>query len=159
MPKTKYTKEILEVAVKDSISVAEVIRKLGLKQGGGTQQFINNKIKIWNIDISHFKGQSYLLGCSHDWKTRSDEELFATGTQFHSTLYRKRLIKSGVEYKCVICGLVDWQNNPLTLHIDHINGDRTDNRKQNLRFLCPNCHQQTETWGSNNRVGASSTQE
>jgi hypothetical protein len=145
----RYSKESLEPIVKKSISVAAVLRELGLKQSGGNQQLINSRIKQWNIDTSHFLGQGHLKGKTHDWSGRSDTELFAKNTAFHSTLHKTRLIKSGREYKCVgvECGISEWKGKPLTLHVDHVSGDRTDNRKSNLRFLCPNCHQQTDTWG------------
>ena len=53
----------------------------------------------------------------------------------------------GVSYVCTICRINEWQGQPLTLHLDHINGINNDNRFENLRLLCPNCHSQTETYG------------
>ena len=53
----------------------------------------------------------------------------------------------GVPYACTTCGINEWQGKPLTLHLDHINGINNDNRIENLRLLCPNCHSQTETYG------------
>ena len=56
-----------------------------------------------------------------------------------------------IPYKCASCGITDsWNNHPLTLQLDHINGINNDNRLNNLRFLCPNCHSQTDTFCGGN---------
>lgn len=55
-----------------------------------------------------------------------------------------------IEYRCVHCGIDEYNGKPITLQIDHINGINTDHRKTNLRWLCPNCHTQTDTWGHKN---------
>ena len=66
---------------------------------------------------------------------------------------KKGLLNSNLlEYKCALCGNTgEWQGKPLTLQLDHINGEHLDHRLENLRFLCPNCHSQTETFGSRQR--------
>jgi hypothetical protein len=64
-----------------------------------------------------------------------------------STYALRRLLLLEVEYKCECGNIGVWQNKPIVLHLDHINGNNKDNRLKNLRWLCPNCHQQTETWG------------
>ncbi len=51
-----------------------------------------------------------------------------------------------VEYKCESCNIHEWNGKHLVLELEHINGDRRDNRKENLKLLCPNCHSQTETF-------------
>jgi chromosome segregation ATPase len=55
-----------------------------------------------------------------------------------------------LKYECKICNISSWNENPISLQLDHINGVKNDNRLENLRFLCPNCHSQTNTWGSKN---------
>ncbi|MGC9992491.1 MAG: HNH endonuclease [Candidatus Cybelea sp.] len=62
-----------------------------------------------------------------------------------------RLVRAGLlGSTCHSCGLKDWHGRPLSLHLDHINGVRNDNRLENLRMLCPNCHSQTPTYGGRN---------
>ena len=62
-----------------------------------------------------------------------------------------RLMKAGLlENRCEFCGLTEWRGEPLNIHLDHINGVKNDNRLQNLRMLCPNCHSQTPTFSGRN---------
>ena len=73
---------------------------------------------------------------------------------------KSRLLRAGlVENRCRECGLTEWRGRPLLMHLDHINGVRTDHRLENLRMLCPNCHSQTATYGGRNRKRLSTLQE
>jgi len=59
---------------------------------------------------------------------------------------RRRIILREQNEKCLLCGIIDWNGKSLVLHLDHINGDQNYNVRENLRFICPNCHSQTETY-------------
>jgi 5-methylcytosine-specific restriction endonuclease McrA len=64
---------------------------------------------------------------------------------------KRRLLQAGLlESVCRHCGLERWQDMPLALQLHHLNGDRHDNRLENLALLCPNCHSQTDTWAGRN---------
>ena len=78
------------------------------------------------------------------------DELLATSKCRHNI--KNRLIRAGIlENRCGECGLTEWRGKRLSIQIDHINGIRDDNRLENLRMLCPNCHSQTETFAGYNR--------
>jgi predicted RNA-binding Zn-ribbon protein involved in translation (DUF1610 family) len=141
----KYTKEKLEEAVKASISIYGVMRYLGIKLTGGSHCHIKKKIKEFEINTSHFTGQGHNLGRKSNNKKSWQEILIISTTGRRADAYRLRraLIESGVEYKCSKCNNDgNWFGNRLTLEVNHKNHDWLDHRKDNLEFLCPNCHSQ-----------------
>ena len=65
---------------------------------------------------------------------------------------KTRLLEAGLlQNRCSICGISEWLGRRLMCHLDHINGVNNDNRLENLRMLCPNCHSQTDTYGGLNK--------
>lgn len=150
----KYTKEVLEPIVQGSKSFAEVIRKFGLRQSGGTQANLVRWVKIYKIDVSHFTGQAHGRGKVSPQRKHWTEVLVLRsdeGRKEHAHVLRRAMIESGILYVCECCGnLPEWQGKPLVLQVDHKNGDNLDNRRRNVRFLCPNCHSQTANFGSKN---------
>ena len=159
MPRqSKYTAELLGPIVRDNQSMAGVLRDLGLRYTGGNFGYIAQRINAFCIDTDHFTGQGWAKGKTLDTDERiahvavknrmPDGEVFRKGSTYPKSKIGYRLMRLGWERKCAICGIDEWLGQPLTCHVDHINGDTSDNRLENLRFICPNCHQQTETWGS-----------
>lgn len=80
--------------------------------------------------------------------------LVADRQQTQRAHLKQRLIRAGLKvWQCEICGISTWRSRALELHLHHVNGNRTDNRLENLQLLCPNCHSQTENYGGRNRGG------
>jgi 5-methylcytosine-specific restriction endonuclease McrA len=153
--RAKYSKELLEELVKDSTSVAQVIRRLGLKQSGGNHSHITTRIKNDKIDTSHFLGSRANCGPNHRPEKMSPAQILVNdrlnGNKENVAILRRALLESGILHKCAVCSLPPvWNGKYLQLQIDHINGIPTDNRVENLRFICGNCHLQTENFGIKN---------
>lgn len=150
---TKYTKEMLEPLVADSVSVAEVLRKLGKKQTGSISTHLSKVIKKFEIDTSHFLGQAANRGDKHKGgpEKKSWEAILVFNQDIDRRerpyVLRRALIESGLPYACAYCGNEGvWLGKPLRLQVNHRNSDWRDNRRENLEFTCPNCHSQTEGW-------------
>lgn len=143
---TKYTKEVLQEAANNSVSIAGVLRYLNLRQAGGTQTHISKRLKALEVDTSHFTGKAHNKGKVSN-KKKPPALWFIIldpGSRRTDTIYlRRALTEDGVEEKCNHCGLGKlWNNNPITLEINHIDGNWLNNLKENLEFVCPNCHSQ-----------------
>jgi predicted RNA-binding Zn-ribbon protein involved in translation (DUF1610 family) len=154
MSNCKYTCEMLRPIFESSLSYAEVLRRLSLKQTGGSQSHIKRLAQKFGISTDHFLGQVRNQGEDHRGgpkKAKAEEILVLRDPLSHheqAVRLRRAMIEVGIPYRCESCGLEDvWNGKPLLLTIDHINGHRYDNRRENLRFLCPNCHSQTPTFG------------
>ena len=91
---------------------------------------------------------------SNRWCCRSCRDEFLAKEKIAKGNYTKTTafsyFKRFTEYKCIECGISDYNGKPLSLQIDHIDGNNSNNVVENLRYLCPNCHSQTDTWGTKN---------
>lgn len=151
----KYSKELLEPIVKNSVSISEVMRKLGLALAGGTNTHLKSLFKKFNIDISHFTGSVHNKGKASphklEWQTvlvwnRHD------GRKENTFRLKRAMLEYGMPEQCVECGIgVEWNGKSIVLQIDHKDGNNLNNNPSNVRFLCPNCHSQTSTFGIKNR--------
>lgn len=136
-------KEKLEELVKTSNSFSEILRKQGKAISGDSVKVLKNKLDSYNINYIFIYEKEIK-------KKKSLEEILVENSNYKSSDLKKRLIKEGIkEDICEICGCSNsWNGKPLTLQLDHINGNHYDNRIENLRIVCPNCHSQTETFST-----------
>lgn len=124
------TQELAEKCEVSRMSMMKYCKLLDIK--------IKTKIKVRNKKSS----QSYAL----------KDILEGKYPQYPTSKLRKRLIVEGYKNnECEICGLKGiWNNKPISLQVDHVDGNRINHKLENLRLLCPNCHSQTETYGAKN---------
>lgn len=154
--KYKHSKEEIEKAVKKSFSTAQVCLLLNIKPAGGNYKTLKEKYKEFNIDISHFTGQSWNTGLRYKPfniinKKDITDILSNKVIYVNSNRLKKRLINEGYkEQKCEICELSEWMGKAIPLELHHINGDKFDNSLSNLQILCSNCHGQTDNYCSKN---------
>lgn len=153
----KYTKEKLKPIVAESRAISEVLRKLGLKQSGGNHTHISKRIKVFGLDTSHFLGQGWNRGKAAINKYTKEKfiehVLVVDGPGWNSHRIKLKLFEFSLkEKKCEHCpqGPI-WNGKELRFHLEHENGIHNDNRFENLKILCPNCHSQTPTYAAKKR--------
>lgn len=137
--------------IKTSTCIKEVLFKLGYSASGNSWGYnkVKERMQILNLSTNDFKGKSGLKASKS--LEIPNEQLF-TKNNHPRNIVRKRILRDSLlEYKCAICGISKWNNKTLSLELDHINGINNDHRLENLRFLCPNCHSQTSTYGAKNK--------
>lgn len=141
----RFTDEDLALAVAQAVNYSEVCRLLGkTSPSGGTLAHVRKRIAAAGLDISHFtfrpRHQPPHVG-------RLDHtDVFVSGVRRRRSQLLRALLEIGVPYECALCANPgEWQGALLPLEIDHIDGDRTNHARVNLRLLCPNCHSQQAT--------------
>jgi len=140
-----YNREELEQAAKSSVSYRSCTIALGRNPHGGNIDYVKNLLSREGIDTSHFLGQRWCLG-KHppNGQKKSSSDILQKGGRPKAHQLRRSLVDVGVLYQCSGCGLSSWRDRDLPLEVHHIDGDTTNNLKENLEFICPNCHSQTD---------------
>ena len=133
----------LRRAVKSSFSIRNVARELGINPKNTKP--IKRCISKYKIDTSHFAGQAWSKG-----KTMLTENDIISKKR-RNVQIKNFLFKSGKKlYKCEICGIKEWMGKDIILEIHHIDGDKNNNKIENILILCPNCHSQTDNFRGRN---------
>ena len=130
-------------AVENATSYNQILRNLGKSSSGDAVKLLKTQLEQYNISVN-FNNTNKVS----NFIKKPIEEYLQKDRYCDSKSLKKRLIDENIlENKCSICGIgPKWNNKPLTLQLDHINGDHNDNTLENLRIICPNCHSQTNTF-------------
>lgn len=140
-----------ERIIQESTSYSECLRKLDLTpRGGGSTKLLKKRIEDLELNTSRFDPYA---GARISIQ-RSFEDILVENSTYRNTSNLKRRLLSSLKLKeeCYLCGNQgEWRGKRLVLQLDHINGINNDNRLENLRILCPNCHSQTHTFSGKNK--------
>ena len=160
----KYTKEWLSELCLCSNSIREVLIKAGRKDAGGNYSLLKDKIKEYNIDISHFTGQRWntnktakddirIYNQSIHREVYDFDYIFVKNSKVTQKVLRDYIKRHSIlEYKCNNCGCDGyWMGGIISLELHHIDGDNKNNTLSNLEYLCPNCHALTSSYRGKNK--------
>lgn len=143
--------DAMKAAIDSSSSIKEVIEKLGLRAAGGTHKFVKEAASAHGLSLPVYDRKSQISEMSRFNKIPDDKVFVVNSKYSNRESIKKRLREDyGWEWKCMSPDCPspspNWGGKPLSLQLEHINGVHNDNRIENLMFLCPNCHSQTDTY-------------
>lgn len=134
--------------VQQSICWSDLLRLMGLSPHGSNSKTVKDRCTRLGLSVEHFS----LSDARARNNKQLDQSLLTNNSTAHRSSIRKIVLQDNLlPYKCNRCGITEWQGEELTLQLDHIDGDITNNQLSNLRFLCPNCHSLTPTFGRKRR--------
>lgn len=144
-----WKKEKLQKIIKFSFSKAAVIRKLGLTISSSSYRTLEKYIDIFKLDISHFNPYKGRITAKIELK-----DMLTSNNKISRNTLKRRLLKENLKKnECEVCGFNgNWQNKPIIMILDHINGIKNDNRLENLRMVCPMCNSQLKTYAGRNNL-------
>jgi hypothetical protein len=140
-----FSEDEVRVAVADSLSYAEALRRLGLRAAGGNHRTIRKYVEnVWRIPTDHFDA-GRRSGASA--RAVPLQDVLVEGSTYHRGHLKRRLLADGLKHpRCEMCGQGElWRGRRMSLVLDHINGVHDDHRLENLRIVCPNCNATLDT--------------
>ena len=141
----RFTRQEIEQFVKESVSYAQLAKRIGyddVSKNGSAYRAVHEMVDTLNLDISHFKGQSWN-------KNNFDYSRFTYGKKIKSSNAVDAIIALR-GHKCEMCGLMKWRGEPIPLEIHHIDGQELNSELDNLLLICPNCHALTDNYRGRN---------
>lgn len=153
----KYTKEQVSSAIDGSDSIRQVLTNLGMSVNNGSYQSIRSLANFYHLELPKYSPSDRKNIESLVFRNKiPNDEFFVQGVTRNGNSLKKRMVEDfHIPYVCSMDGCPSpepmWDGKPLTLQLDHKDGDRFNNKLSNLRLLCPNCHSQTETYGNNKK--------
>jgi hypothetical protein len=160
---SRWTTAILTEAVSASTHMNDVLRYLGLDVVGGHHTHISRRIRALGIDTSHFAPNGRTGVTKNERRRRTSGELLieqepTKARRIQGQRLKRAMLERGIADRCALCGTDPmWHGRSLPLEVDHIDGDWRNNRIENLRILCPNCHSTTETYRGRSKGRRTST--
>ncbi|CAG6393361.1 HNH endonuclease [Streptomyces cocklensis] len=150
---TRWSRDDLAAAVSASTSMYGVLRFLGLDAVGGQHTHISRRVRALGISTAHFTASHRVPGGVRKRAAEVLVELNPHRSRRVPGAQLKRALRdAGVRERCALCGMEPyWQGRALALEVDHVDGDWRNNRRENLRLLCPNCHSTTDTYRGRRR--------
>ncbi len=145
----KYEENEFIATCNESATMSEAAVKIGIHFN--TLVRIAKKLNCYNPNQGR-KGLKRDESEDEAIRIKLKDILLGKHPTYNTFRLKLRLFKEGLKTnKCEVCSTHEWNGKPLNCELDHIDGNRTNHKLENLQILCPNCHSQTATFRGKKR--------